>query len=266
MINFNLLFQYGQLVIELNRLLGVRFVPGSPGYNSPLSYSERAFFEHGNKGDIQSQQFELAKLLFLVKNLQDIEAKRPDVLKKIRKKMKQAIIDPGNYLGLRFEINVASTLINTGVEIIYNDAPDFTIKPMNSADLFVECGSVHITKDIDSGYIYKLKSVLNEKSKKPYANAYTALFIDITNMLYMSLKNKTMELDKIREVVNKFANISYGSVVLFTYFANFDLNRFECNYIRIDNSNIENKLRTFLDLFYPFGEHEVRNFGLFSEG
>jgi hypothetical protein len=258
------LLQYSLLITQLNRLLDIKFIPTSPAYNSFLSLSIKSVIELFNKGDITTQKYEMGKLNFLVQSLLEIEQKRPDILLEIKKKMKKAIRNHSNYVGLRFEINEAYAFISKGIKIDYQDKPDFKIITDSNTNLFIECGSVHFFYEPKGDILDKLDSVINEKSSKPYADTKTGLFIDITNLIHTSIKYKIPDItDKIRKRV--FENINkYGSVILFVYFA--DTNGFGCNYIRIDNVNIDHTLKKFLDKNYPLKPSVMYNYAIPNEG
>ena len=61
-------------------------------------------------------------------------------------------------------------------------------------------------------------------------------------------------------------NVSFGSVIIFVYILNRELRRYELNYIRVDNKNIDTTLRMFLNDCYPIKGHRVHDFALFPMG
>lgn len=75
MINFML--QFGGLVSEINRLLNFRFLPGSISNATPIGHSLIEILESQNRGEYQYRDFQLARLSIFVKNLKEIEAKKP---------------------------------------------------------------------------------------------------------------------------------------------------------------------------------------------
>lgn len=63
-------------------------------------------------------------------------------------------------------------------------------------------------------------------------------------------------------VSNILKNVNFGSVLIFVYILNKELRRYELNYIRVDNKNIDPTLRMFLDDCYPIKGHKVHDFAL----
>jgi hypothetical protein len=260
------LLQYGILIAELSRLLDIKFTPDSTAYHSFLSLSVKSVIELFNKGDFTTQKYELAKLTFLVNSLGAIEANSPKILKKIKKKMKMAIKDHANYLGLRFEINQAYALLSKGVKIEYQDKPDFKVVTTKNYELFFECGSTHFFYEPKGDILDKLYTVIKEKSDKSYANLKTGLFIDVTNLVHMSTKNKIPDLSiKMRKVIES-TNNNYGAIILIMYLIDNDRDRFGCNYIRVNNANIDSSLNMFLNMYYPNGSLVVNRYSIPNEG
>ncbi|OFV68083.1 MAG: hypothetical protein SCAL_000723 [Candidatus Syntrophoarchaeum caldarius] len=164
------------------------------------------------------------------------------------------------------DLVLRGTIIRKNIKFTKAESPDFTIHTENK-NIFIECGSAHLSKPKLGDIKYKIYSVINKKSSKPYCDPTTALFIDITNIYYNSLINEILvERDEIREdVKNALEHTQFGNVILFAYILNKDLNRFESVYIRIDNKNTEETLLNFLNDGYPFSEHTVYNFAIPSD-
>ncbi|HIH72410.1 hypothetical protein GBV73_09610 [Thermococcus sp. 101 C5] len=258
------LLNYGNIVVELSRLLNTRFIT-KEDFEKPIGRALKDIFYYHNSGVYSFRDYELARLTMLVKHLQHIERYDPTLLQKFREKINTSDSD---YYGFRFEVAVASSLIRKGLQFTTPDPPDFKVV-YNQEEIFIECTSRHISPDKDLNIIQEIKRAVNRKSKRRYDVPRCALFIDITNLYYLAhLKNQTDQLKLIRksikELLEKESN--FGSVLLFVYLVNKAKSRFELNYIRIDNKKIDRVLKDFLDKFYPTGKYEVFDFVIPERG
>lgn len=264
MIDFMMTF--GTLVVELHGLLGMRFIKGNVSDNSQIGQSLQRIIDFNNFGNYFQRDNELIKMTLLVKHLKEIEGYDLDLLKVFKKQLYKC--DTHNkYFGVRFEINIAASLIRKNVIFTKDESPDFVVHS-GDRQIFIECGSAHLSKPKPGDVIYKICSVINKKSRKPYCNPATALFIDITNIFYNSLINEILpEKDEIKEHIREnLCSIPFGAVILFTYIYNKELNRFESVYIRVDNECIDKILLNFLNEFYPFDEHKIYRYAVPSNG
>lgn len=261
----NFMMRFGSVAAELNRLLGMRFSKGV-GSKTEIGQSLSAILYYQNQGDYLQRDCELGKATLLVKELQEIERYDPNLLKAFKRQIHKSVTR-GQYFGARLEINIAATLIRKDTKFTKGESPDFTINKENK-DIFIECGSAHLSRRKLGDLKCKISSVVNEKSNKTYCNPSTALCIDITNIYYSSLINEALlEKDEIRQYVRKTLEaISFGSVIVFIYAFNRELDRFESGYIRIDNRNIDETLLNFLNECFPISEHTLHEFSIPSEG
>ncbi len=264
MIDF--MIRYGSLVIELNKLLGMRFINGNVSSKSLIGQSLKRIIEYHNQGEYLRRDYEFSKMTMLVKHLKEIAKYDINLLNAFKKQIHRSGTRD-KYFGVRFKINIAASLIRKNIKFTKSEFPDFTIHKENK-NIFIECGSAHLSKPKLGDIKYKIRSVINKKSSKPYCDPITSLFIDITNIYYNSLINEILlERDEIREYVkNVLEHTQVGNVTLFIYILNKDLNRFESVYTRIDNKNIDETLLNFLNECYPLGEHTVYKFAIPSEG
>lgn len=265
MINFML--QFGSLVVEINRLLKTCFLPGRPSNATPIGRSLIKILESHNKGDYQDRDFQLARLTIFVKNLKEIEAKKPGLINYFRKEIKKGG-SADNFFGVRFEINIAASLIRKDIDFTKQESPDFSFV-FNSDPLAIECSSVRIRSEKDtSDYNYKISSCINKKERSGYHNSKTALFIDTTNLFYETLsKNDVPDLDVMRTTVRKsMSKNSYGNITLFTYFFDIAKKQYQSNYARIDHELIDKNLKDFMDTYFPFGSYTVDKYYVAREG
>lgn len=244
----------------------MRFIDGNISSKSPIGKSLRKLVDYHNKGKYLLRDHEFGKIAMLVKNLKGIEGYDVNLLEEFKKQMSGSITRD-TYFGIRFEINIAASLIRKNIKFTKAGSPDFSVHEENK-DVFIECGSAHLSKPKFVDIKYKIGSVINVKSSKVYCNPTTALFIDVTNIYYSSLINKiVLEQNEVKEYVkNILEPTKFGNVTLFTYILNKDLNRFESDYVRIDNNNIDEALLNFLNECYPLGNHTVYSFSIPSEG
>jgi len=258
------LLNYGNIVVELSRLLNTKFIT-KEDFEKPIGRALKDIFYYHNAGLYSFRDYELARLTMLVKHLQHIERYDSMLLQKFREKINMSDSD---YYGFRFEVAVASSLIRKGIQFTTPDPPDFSVM-YNQKEIFIECTSRHISSDKSLNIMREIKRAINRKSKRRYDVPRCALFIDVTNLYYLAhLKDQTNQLRTIREsikgVLEKESN--FGSILLFVYIMNKAKNRFELNYIRIDNENIDQTLKEFLDKFYPISKYEVLDFVIPEHG
>lgn len=265
MINFILTFN--KVNTEIGRLLRYRFLPDKHAYDTVVGKIFKNILEYHNSGEYQKRDRELGRMFMLLKHLESIENYDNSLLKYFRKELKRADTTDGFY-GIRFEVNIAASLIQKEISFKKQESPDFIIN-YNSKDIGIECGSTRIRKEVDDPDLYyKIRSTINSKTNKLYSNSRTSLFIDMTNLIHtiLNIEGKP-DFDKAREKVkNNIANNDFGSVILFTYLFRYSKSRFESNYIRVDNSNIDNDLNDFLNLHFSKGTHKVTDFDVPWEG
>jgi hypothetical protein len=260
---FEFLFRVAGLVTELNRLLGTRFIPGNPSNDTPLGRSLAGLFQLQNSEQYELRDFELLRLTLFAKHLQEFETSRPDLLHHFKRELKRASRSSDGFFGIRFEVNIATSLIRHQVPFTKSESPDFII---DNTPLAIECGSTRVSKHkSESNLAYKIGSCIRAKEKKGYHSPYVALFIDITNLSFQS--GGYPDLDAFRKETTEAASkMSFGAIVLFTYLMNRELQRFESNYMRIVHRGISIELKTFLDTHFPAGQHLVTDYAIPREG
>jgi hypothetical protein len=244
------MIQYGSMVSELSRLTGLRFINTPIRSKKPIERSVKRILYLHNKRNFQERDLLLAKLVFLVKNLQKIEKSDIVLFNKLKKQLLKSI-NENEYFGSRFEISVAASLISKNITFKKRESADFIIS-VDQKESFIECTSSHITV-LKGDFKQKLVDQITEKALKPYCNLQTALFVDITNIYCMRILEDNSITGK--DLSNYFAKVlldtDFGSLMFFVFIANLDKNTFGTSYIRIDNPKINTSLRDFLDLCYP---------------
>lgn len=263
----NFILKFGKVNTEIGRLLRYRFLPDKHAYDTVVGKILKKILEYHNSGEYQKRDRELGRMFMLIKHLKSIENYDNSLLKYFRRELKRADTTDQFY-GIRFEVNIAASLIQKDISFKKQDPLDFIIY-YNSNKIGVECGSTRIRKKVDNPDLYyKIGSTINSKISKPYSDSSTSLFIDMTNLIHSILKAEGKpDFDKIREKVkSNISNKDFGSVILFTYLYIYSKSRFESNYIRVDNSNIDNELNDLLNIHYSKGDHNVTDFDIPWEG
>ncbi len=259
MIDF--ILRYSSLVMEISRLLSIRYNPSNGSFDSPHGKSLVNAVRFHNAGQYVQRDLELLKLEFLVNDLRRIENHSPSVLKEYRKQIRRAGSED-SFFGFRFEVKIGASLIQKGVPFTRPDPPDFVIE---DTGIVIECGSARTSdSNKQSDLTYKVGAAVRKKKKKAYAGPDTALFIDITNVRY---KSPGMDDKRLREAALKAVESTpFGNVTLFLFLFNGDRGTIETGYIRADNSNISESLLSFMDSHYPVGNHYVKNLWIYPEG
>lgn len=258
---FDFLLMFGGTGAELGRILGTRYVPGSPDMLTPLGRSLRGVLTHNNQGRYRERDYELLKLQFFIHQLKRLEVSCPKLLKYYAKQFRRAGSSDG-FFGLRFEVNIASSLTHKAVNFEKTERPDFRLPDLG---VELECTSARFRKPRGQGHLtYKIAAVVRLKAKKGYATRSTALFIDITNVAQAGLPFNPAPFRKAAEECS--GSSPFGAIVLALYIMNRDLDRLESTYLRIDHSEASVALRHFLDTCWPRGSHRVWDFSVPYEG
>lgn len=262
MMSLNFLLNFSSIVSELARLTKLRFVGDKKAI---LNNDLNMILDYQNRGDIALRDYQLAKIQFLVQDLQTIERYSPDLLSYFRRQLRKNPYK-NEYIGIRFEIKVAASLIKKEIDFEKTESPDFSVKRPDQ--IFIECGSCNVSSPKQIKIETKVKSTIIQKNKKKYSNKNTVLFIDITNINYNCVNSGSIiDFEKVKESISReILNTNFGSIILFTYIANRDINRLEHSYIRTDNRIIDEKLADFLNKFYSIENHNINNWLFPSTG
>jgi len=254
------LLNYFQCVLELNKLLGMRFVWDgntyvSPGLRTPIGKSVARVMLYHNKGDFDNRNVEIGILCLLARHLQMIQEYDTGLLKQFRRRI-HAILKWEDYFGWRMEVNIAASLIKKSISFTKGESPDFTIP---SEGVHIECGSIHLSRHKQTDALKKLALSILGKSRKPYCNTATALFLDFTNVFHAmesgSMRRK--ESDELKSFVTSIfaqSRSDFGSVLLFGYWLSSSY-VIHSSYLRTDNPLIDRRLLVFLNSHYPLGKH-----------
>ena len=195
-----------------------------------------------------------------LKHLKEVKESRPELYKFFKNEIKNA--GPyDNFFGIRFELNIAASLIRKGISFKKQETPDFVLsEEMNN--IGIECSSVRTRKfEKKPDLNYKIIAQLREKKKRKYSTQNTLLFLDATNIAHQ-LNNNRIQLDYPSLKDETFEANSDGffdAILIFFYVFNSFTNRFESTYLRVDSDKITNASKRFLDAYYPIAKHQVLN-------
>lgn len=241
------------------------FLPFSE-HKSYIEESIYKVFQLDLIGDYRTRDLEFVPIDHLLSALMLLKTHKNQAFSKYIKLIKESTYD--KYFGFRFEVEIAATLIHKKINYNISESPDFKI--INDSPIFIECTSRHLNKLKSPENILKsIKNSIDEKSKKPYSNNQTALFIDITNLLsnHWNIMEKGNE-HSIENIQSFLHNSRFGNLTLFWYIlfkpneADFQSRvfKYDCMYRRIDNKNISSELKLFLDSTWKMGEFNPKTF------
>lgn len=259
------LTDYGALVQRISKLLGTgekeKVVPSNR--NMPIERSLFRILDLHFRGKHDIRDWEMSRWILFANQMETIKRHRPEIFDSYRNRLGSNRLD--HYIGTRFEVNIASMLINDEIDFECPDPPDFSIKGLSSP-VSIECGSVHLSKPKSRDTKYKIQSVIREKSKKPYCLPSSSIFIDFTSIHNVMVGNQFYGrgLDYYEEIrdsaIRVLRNTDFGSLLLFSYTVDLDRNRYASNYIRVDNYCISADLYSLLDHVFPKGRYDLLDY------
>ena len=242
----------------VSRLLDMKFVPGSPDQSTFIGTALQSILQLNNEGKLAARDVQLNRMAMLAKHLKEVADANPSLFDDFRERLR-AVANLDEFFGVRFELNIAATLCRHQISFHKTESPDFLIDS-DQNQIGIECTSVRLRKPTDKqDFRYKLHSKLREKSQMPYASTSTALFVDITNVMYHTVQaggNLNGLLN--RTAAAHIAEASpFGNLGIFAYFTIPKEGGIHSSYIRLDKSTIAPPLRDFLNLCFPFGSLPV---------
>jgi hypothetical protein len=256
--------RFQSTVHELERLLDFNFLPRViirsfkdtlyVKRKRPTSDWIEQVFHDDRVGDIKTREYGLCRIAVLIIDLQTIENTSPQLLNYFRKSFRKH--SDNEFWGLRFEIDIASTLIKKnisfqlGCQLPGGDAlnGDFVC-----GTVAIECASIHAgSKKRFNSYLKKISRTIRKKKAKPYACSNVALFLDITNIFFeRAFDGNPIGNEELRHTLRSEAAVSgFGSIVASVWFFNEDRSlshsRYQNLLAREDALTISSQLSTFL--------------------
>jgi hypothetical protein len=187
--NFELRFQksFGMLV----NLLGQGFSKITLETRHPVFRFAFKTAEHSQKQNSNQElrDASLAQLEAFVSDLVRIKDYDKLIFRGFKNALKKC--NDNTFPGIRFEVRKASVFIEKSLKFKKGESPDFSIFLDKQSEVFIECGSCHLSKEKDGDLKYKIGAVINEKTSHKYPNKKTALFINGTNIYFHSNINQT---------------------------------------------------------------------------
>ncbi len=258
MIDF--ILQFGLITKEIAELLNYKFVPDSPGQKSVVGKGLHYILELHNKGEYNQRDIELARANMFLKHLKEVKESRPDLFKFFKNEIK-GVLANDRFFGIRFELNIAASLIRKGISFNKQETPDFVLsEEMNN--IGIECSSVRTRKfEKRPDLNYKVSAQLREKKKRKYSTQNTLLFLDATNIAHQLTKNSIqLDFPLLKEEIKKSNQEGFfDAVLVFYYVFNSISNGLESTYLRVDSEWITNSSKKFLDNYYPISKHQTLN-------
>ena len=265
---FSFLTDYAKVVVELSRLLDLQFVQSSPGLDTRVGKAITGVLVYWNRQEQEKARWELHRLAFLVKHLAEVEAYDKALFELFKKQFRSGKLGRDGYFGLRFEVNIAASLIRKRLQPKKRESPDFEVA-FAPEIIYIECGSTHSSPGKEADFWQKLGVAMDEKQRKPYAGQGTCLFLDITNVYSTTLsKGRLPDYDFMKRELGRMLELArpgYGSVILFMIIFNKERNGIESDYIRVDSRTATKTLVQFLDSTFPVSYHTVADYALPSE-
>lgn len=265
MIDF--LVAYSKVTVSLSNLLGMKFVPDSPDNDTAIGRTLDAIFHYHNSGDARARDLQLNRMALLAKNLMEIQAFDTSLFEDFKKTILSSR-NVDNFFGIRFEIKIAATLIRSTIPFRKSEAPDFLIDT-HFGKAAIECTSARIRNQRqDHDLRYKIVSSIRGKSNKEYSNLHTALFLDVTNLVYTTLdagESLAKLLDR-QHLFRRLSEFDFGNLTVFTYLSDSERGGIESAYTRIDHPEIDRALTALLDSSFPFGALPLNEFAVPEEG
>lgn len=252
---FEWLLQIGIIMSYFAKLLGTSFVPGSSSNDTPIGRSLEGMLIN-YPTDRQASRFtQYGKMNNFMNDFITLEKYDFNLFESYRKKIKDAKTDR-DYIGIRFEIEMAAIFLRLHFDFKMPDPPDFMIN-YNSHEISIECTSIQYHKTKLTNPFKKIGECIKEKSKK-YCNYNTSLFIDISNIIFHHIDDPKWRDEKeiTKYVLERLTIRNFGSILLVFHFANTELNQYNPKCFRIDNPLISEFLKAFLDELFKSGPTE----------
>lgn len=253
-----------RIASELGTLLDHRYVPGQTEYDGPVGRAFHWILKYHNDGQYHLRALELTRLQFLAKHLREVRDYNADLFEDLCSEIREA--ERGQldrYFGPRFEVDVAASLIRSGVDFSKRESPDFSVR-QDGEEVFVECTSRHLEKPKDTDVRYKIGQEIRSKGEKDYCSPDTAIFVETTNIFAHMLHAGTLSsTEDLRDYLTEdLATTEFGAGVFFVVMVNEDVEpaRVEWNYLRVDRSNAASALTSFLDESFPVNGVEASQY------
>lgn len=247
------ILQYISITEELSSLLNFPVIEGNNYSRTYLGQRLKWIMIFNDSAEFIERDAEMLKVALLTKHLKEVKQYNEDIFSQFKRSIKRCM-KAADFYGLRMEINTAASLARANIKFTKTESPDFELT-VNNENAFIECNSTHFSTDVGNPE-NKIIRAIRHKSKMPYANNNTALFIDVTNLL---CKSDGSTQRPIKEIVQEELNEkNYGCILLFAYVFYDEGRSINSHYSRIDSRYISKNLYEFINQCFPFGKVELQ--------
>ncbi|QUM89685.1 hypothetical protein HWV03_13175 [Moritella sp. 36] len=173
---------------DLSKLLSIELLKGGKvNSQNPVELNFAKILEFHRNLNYYNRDFELKRLFTLMTELKSIRADSDQNFSQFMKQLRKCN-RVSQYVGIRFEISLASFFIRKGVSYKNRESPDFEFNFDEDQKAYIETTSCHIVQEKSQNLYLKVNSAIRAKSDKKYANDSTILVIDVTNLIHNSLR------------------------------------------------------------------------------
>jgi hypothetical protein len=256
---------FASATLELGRILGVRFVPGSPANDTPVGRSTARVLELINAGRADEARYELVRISMLVKHLKEIEDARPELIPKFTARLLAHDVSAYIVQGKKSRPHRRSSAEAAGsstsrpagptsaspspVAAWASSAPPRTCPTHSRPRTSVHEDPEPHVKDV----AYKLTSTIRAKERRAYAAPDVALVIDATNVWALTASPRP-NMDPADAAL---AAGSYGAAIFHAFIFDLDNEIGQLNYVRRDSPKITATLAEFLNDHFPMDAVEI---------
>ena len=213
-----------------------------------------------NDGDFRAVSFNTLRMRFLLHKLTKLKKLKPKNFN-LHKNDLLSQKDTDGFYGFRFEVDIAFSLLEKGIDFEKSERPDFKLD-LKGKNLFIECTSVRSRGgNTDYGNLKKkVIDTIGGKEAKPYSNSVTILAIDVTNVFYnVKPENWQTFYDELFEHVKKHSkDDKYGAILMFVTVFSQKTNQIKSTFCRTNSENIDEDLKAFVEKYFPYRKDSIK--------
>lgn len=210
------------LLQDLSQLLSTEFLKGSKvNSKNPIEKNFADILNFHSNLNYYNRDFELKRLFTLMTDLKSIRDDSEQNFSQFKKQLRNCN-RVSQYVGIRFEISLASFFIRKSMSYKNRESPDFEFNFDENQKAYVETTSCHIVKEKQQDLYLKVINAIRTKSDKNYANNSTILVIDVTNLIHNSVRlHPEFKIENLVEKCRSEMDISaYGAFIFLCTFPN----------------------------------------------
>lgn len=186
------------IFVKLSEILSIEILKnGKPSSKNPIERNIVDILNFHKENNFYNRDFELKRIFCLMTDLKSIKNHSEQNFSQFKKQLKNCN-RVSQYIGIRFEISLASFFIKKGINYKNRESPDFEFTFEDTTKSFIETTSCHVVKEKEQDLYLKVIGTINTKSTKFYANKSTILIIDVTNLIHHSVRlDPTFKLENL---------------------------------------------------------------------